>query len=154
MCTITCSALEELSSTSVTLIVEGFKSPSLLSITTKPNTVEEGESVTVTGSLMPYTPATVQLVYRNSAGAEITRQVSTDTGNFTDTFKPDAAGDWSVKAKWAGDLGFEGSESSLVRFSVKASPLKTVLPVTVVAVVAVAAALFFYLRKKRLHVAV
>jgi hypothetical protein len=151
MCTITCSALDELDSTSVTLIVEGFKSPSLLSITTKQNTVEEGESILVTGSLMPYLPATVQLIYRNPAGVEITRQVSTDTGNFTDTFKPDAAGDWSVKAKWVGDSDFEGSESSLARFSVKASPLTFALPVAAVVVVSVAAALFFYLRKKRLH---
>ena len=151
MCTVTCSALDELDSTSVTLIVEGFKSPSQLSVTTKPNTLEEGESVTVTGSLVPYMSATVQLVYRNPGGAEITRQVSTDTGNFTDTFKPDAAGDWSVKAKWVGDSDFEGSESSLARFSVKASPLTIALPVAAVVVVSVAAALFFYLRKKRLH---
>jgi hypothetical protein len=151
MCTVTCSALDELDSTSVTLIVEGFKSPSQLSVTTKPNTLEEGESVTVTGSLVPYMSATVQLIYRNPGGAEITRQVSTDTGNFTDTFKPDAAGDWSVKAKWVGDSDFEGSESSLARFSVKASPLTIALPVAAVVVVSVAAALFFYLRKKRLH---
>ncbi|MCJ7505673.1 hypothetical protein MUP05_04300 [Candidatus Bathyarchaeota archaeon] len=150
MCNVTCSALTLLNSTSVTLIVDRFKPPSLLSITTKPNTLEEGESISVAGSLMPYLPATIQLIYRNPAGTEITRQVSTDTGNFTDTFKPDAAGDWSVKAKWAGDSDLEGSESQLVQFSVKASPLKTVLPVTVV-VVAVAAALFFYLRKKRSH---
>ncbi|MCJ7506414.1 hypothetical protein MUP05_08120, partial [Candidatus Bathyarchaeota archaeon] len=151
VCTITCSALEELSSTSVTLIVEGFKSPSQLSIATKPNTLEEGESVTVTGSLIPNLPATIQLIYRNPAGTEIVRQMSTDTGNFTDTFKPDAAGDWSVKAKWIGDSDFEGSESALTRFSVKASPIKTVLPVAVIVVGAVAAALFFYLRKKRLR---
>ncbi|MCJ7506420.1 hypothetical protein MUP05_08150, partial [Candidatus Bathyarchaeota archaeon] len=151
MCTVTCLALDELDSTFVTLIVEGFKSPSLLSITTRQNTVEEGESVTVTGSLAPYLPATIQLIYRNPAGTEIIRQVSTDTGNFTDTFKPDTSGDWSVKAKWVGDSGFEGSESSLARFSVKASPLKIVLPVAAVVVVSVAAALFFYLRKKRSH---
>jgi hypothetical protein len=151
VCSVICSALDELSSTSVTLIVEGFKSPSQLSITAKPNTVEEGELVTVTGSLIPNLPATVQLIYRNPAGTEIVRQTSTDTGNFTDTFKPDAAGDWSVKAKWAGDSDLEGSESQLARFSVKASPLKTVLPVTVIVVGAVAAALFFYLRKKRSH---
>lgn len=149
MCNVTCSALTLLNSTSVTLIVDRFKPPSLLSITTKPNTIEEGESITVTGSLMPFSPAAIQLIYRNPAGTETTRQVSTDAGNFTDTFKPDAAGDWSVKAKWAGDSIFEGSESALTRFSVKASPVKTVLPITVIAVMAIAAVLFLYLRRKR-----
>jgi len=42
------------------------------------------------------------------------------------------------------------TESELARFSAKASPLKTVLAAAAV-VVSVVAAVFLYLRKKRLH---
>lgn len=109
----------------VSLTVEKAKAPSSLSLSVSPTSLKVGESLSIAGTLSPPIATTVELVYRRPDGFELTKSVATSaTGAFSDSFKPDMAGAWSVRARWAGDADRESSESAPVSFSVEAPPPK------------------------------
>jgi hypothetical protein len=93
---------------------------SSLSVLTSLNRVFLHEPITVYGSISPsHNNVSVMLSYKMPNGTILIRNVtSTELGEFEDTFTPNMAGSWTVKASWDGDLDHEGSESSEVSFTV------------------------------------
>ena len=83
--------------------------------------LEIGESIIVSGSLSPeQVDRTITLSYTKPDSSTLTRTVTTAVdGSYSDTFKPNVAGTWSVKASWEGDGEFEGSASSVLSFNVE-----------------------------------
>lgn len=109
--------------TTINLVVEKAKTASSLTLSATPTTLKAGETVSVVGSLSPAVAATIELIYNQPDGFEMTKRVSTSSsGAFSDSFKPEKTGLWSVRAKWAGDEDREGSESMSVSFSVEPKP--------------------------------
>jgi len=92
---------------------------SSLSISVSPASIRLGESVSIAGGLSPAMATAIKLIYRRPNGSELARDVATSaSGAFSDSFKPDLAGAWSVRAAWAGDAAHKPSESSPASFSV------------------------------------
>ena len=98
----------------------GAKSASSLSCSVSPASITIGSGVRVSGSLIPvHAGAAIMLTYTRSNGTIVGRTVMTDVnGMYSDTYKPDAAGLWSVAASWAGDEDHEGAQSSAVTCTV------------------------------------
>jgi hypothetical protein len=94
---------------------------SLLSISVSPANIPLGSFVVVSGSISPpHTGATVTLTYKMPNGTLLAINLtSTALGEFEQTFTPQVAGSWIVKASWNGDLDHEGAESSEVKFIVE-----------------------------------
>ena len=107
----------------IELVVEKAKSASSITVSVNPTTINVNETITVTGIVTPGSQATVDLIYRNPEGFEMTRYISSSpTGAFSDSFTPDVAGAWSVVARWTGNEDLEPSESTPVSFSVQTPP--------------------------------
>ncbi|MBA7493014.1 hypothetical protein ES702_03569 [subsurface metagenome] len=83
--------------------------------------ITEGESITVSGVLSPpLSDKSVTLTYKKPDGSTLNRIVTTSSdGSFSDSYKTDATGSWSVTASWEGDFIYEGAFSSSISFSVK-----------------------------------
>ena len=106
-------------STTVSLKIAENMQPSSLSLSVSPSALEVGESVALGGALAPGSATTVEIVYTRPDGLELTKHVTTtDTGAFSDAFRPDTPGPWSVKARWPGDANHYASESQSASFSV------------------------------------
>lgn len=66
---------------------------------------------------------TVPLTYTRPDGSTLTRSVTSNyTGNFTDTYTPDAAGIWEISASWSGDEACNPAVSSSISFIVEEKP--------------------------------
>lgn len=110
-------------STSVNLVVAENKQPSSLSLSVSPPSLQVGESVALGGALSPGLTTTVELVYVRPDGFELGKHVATSgAGAFSDAFKPDMPGPWSVKARWPGDADHYACESQPQSFSVELPP--------------------------------
>lgn len=109
--------------TSVGVPVTVTKISTTVACSVSPSEVTEGGSVTVSGSTSPAVPgATLTLTYKKPDATTFTRAVTTGSGgSYSDTYKPDAAGSWSVSASWAGDSTHEGTSSLSTSFTVKKS---------------------------------
>ena len=116
-------------SANVNLMIAESMQPSSLSLSVNPSTLEVGGSVALGGALTPGSATTVEIVYTRPDGFEMTKHVTTsDAGAFSDAFKPDTPGPWSVKARWAGDAKHYSSESQPASFSVTGVPEKPPQP--------------------------
>jgi hypothetical protein len=82
--------------------------------------IDFGGSVTVSGYVSPpIAGAEVTLNYTRPDGFNLTRAVtSVQYGFYSDTYTPDMAGEWTVKASWMGDEQHAPSESSSESFTV------------------------------------
>jgi hypothetical protein len=96
------------------------KAPSSISCSTNSISITIGQTITVSGTLTPARSGTaITLTYTRPDGTPITRTVTTTTGgSFSDVLTPDQGGSWKVKAGWAGDAGYVGSESAFTTFNV------------------------------------
>ncbi|MFQ6074974.1 MAG: Ig-like domain-containing protein [Candidatus Bathyarchaeia archaeon] len=81
----------------------------------------EGDSLTVSGSISPAVSGkTVTLSYKKPDGSTFTITVTTGSdGSYSDSYKPDATGSWSVTASWDGDSTHDGASSESKSFTVK-----------------------------------
>lgn len=91
-----------------------------------PESVEQEESVDVSGSIDPAQEnVTVTLIYKRPNASTFSHNVKTDTtGSYRESYQPDVEGSWSVNASWPGDERHKGdwvSVSFEVRFSVSLS---------------------------------
>ena len=95
------------------------RSSSLTSSISK-HEVNEGEGITVSGSLTPHLPdLAVTITYQDPNGRGYNRTVTTDSnGNYTHTYVPNACGTWSLTASWSGDSEYEGVTTSSQVFTV------------------------------------
>lgn len=112
-------------SISVNLVVLSAenKQSSSLSLSVSPPSLKVGESVALGGALSPSLATTVELVYTRPDGFELVKHVATSgAGAFSDAFKPDMPGPWSVKARWPGDADHYACESQTQSFSVEPPP--------------------------------
>ncbi len=92
-------------------------------------TVESGETVTVTGSLDPEkSDVTVEVSVLHGNESEKIYARTDSLGRFTVSFEPSAKGDYTVKARVFGDgFLYTGSESGPIFFTVVAPSLSTTL---------------------------
>jgi peptide/nickel transport system substrate-binding protein len=109
--------------TSTAVSVNVVKISTTISCSVSPSEITEGSSITVSGSIDPAVSGkTVSLSFRKPDGTALTRTVTSDShGSYNDSYKPDAAGSWSVTASWPGDPTHEGASSQPVSFTVKKS---------------------------------
>jgi hypothetical protein len=80
--------------------------------------------IVVSGSLNPPQSVIIELVYISPDGSPLIRKVQTKSdGSFQDVFIPNRAGNWTVKARWNGNVDYYGAESQISTFT-------AVLPIT------------------------
>ncbi|MCW3988932.1 MAG: Ig-like domain-containing protein, partial [Candidatus Bathyarchaeota archaeon] len=106
--------------TSVGVPVTVTKISTFVACSVSPSEVNEGDSVTVSGSISPAVSGeTVTYTYRKPDATTFTRTATTGSGgSFSDNYKPDATGSWSVKTSWEGDSTYKESTSETVSFTV------------------------------------
>ena len=96
-----------------TLVVEltVSKISPTLTISVSPQTVEKGEAIKVSGSIDPVMEnATVTLTYKKPDGSKFDSTVrTTGNGQFSESYRPETDGFWSVNASWLGDEKYEGN---------------------------------------------
>jgi len=99
------------------------KISSTISCSVSPSEVTEGDSVTVLGSISPSVSGkSITLTYKKPDGATFTRTVTTGSdGSYSNSYKPEALGSWSVTASWDGDSTYSGASSQSRPFTVKKS---------------------------------
>jgi len=96
-----------------------------------------GQRLTVSGAISPKAPnAYVILRYSKPDGSSFTRTKTTDSnGIYTDTYRPDMVGSWTVDTRWEGNDNYTGSSSTLQPFKVyskkSTSLFFSILPITV-----------------------
>jgi hypothetical protein len=88
--------------------------PSALSCSISKDTITQGESIVVSGSLnVTLSGKTVTLTYKKPDESILNKTVTTGSdGSYSDSYTPDAAGTWSVTASWVGDSTHNGATSS------------------------------------------
>lgn len=139
----------------VDLIVDEGREKSALSVSVNPPAVDTDEQVIVGGALSPPLEATIELIYTRPDGFEMFKQVVTSSdGAFSDSFAPDLAGSWTVRARWAGNDLYFGSESQPAGVSVNgASGQPSIWEMifgilTLIIFIAVIAAIIYWLARR------
>lgn len=139
------------------------KTPTTMSIALSNTTIFPDHSITVSGNINPAVAGqTVTLTYTRPDGSSVTRtSVSASAGAYTDTYRPDAEGNWNVKSSWAGTDEYEAATSSTSAFTVSqaeqqptggglAISMEIIYAiVAIIAIIIVAAAAYLFLRKKK-----
>jgi len=126
-----------------------------LSCSVSKDTLTEGDSIIVSGSLSPaLSGKAVTLTYKRPDGSTLNRTVTTGSdGSYSDSYAPDANGPWSVAASWEGDSMYNGATSSSKSFVVTLKPfIETPLGMATIGVgiiVVVIATIVLVLRKRR-----
>jgi len=103
------------------------KAPSTITVAISKTEFHTEERVIIYGSIdPPHEGIIVTLIYIKPDGANLTRGAITDSdGNFKERWfrsRNDGAGNWSIIAKWDGDLDHEGAASSPFLFTVLEAP--------------------------------
>jgi peptide/nickel transport system substrate-binding protein len=111
--------------TSSVVSVTVTKIPTAISCIPSSSEIVEGDTVTISGSISPTVSSkAVTLAFRKPDGTTFTRTVTTASdGSYSDSYKPDAAGSWSVTASWSGDSTHDNASSSSISFTVKSGCL-------------------------------
>ena len=99
------------------------KTPTTITCSVSSSEVTVGSSVTVSGSISPaVSGATITLTYtKPDATPYVRTEVTESGGSYSDSYKPDVTGSWSVKVSWEGDATHVGATSSSTSFTVKKS---------------------------------
>jgi hypothetical protein len=109
-----------------TLIVE--KTSSLIALTMSSYNAKTDDEITINGILYPEKAATITIQYTMPNGTIIAKTVdSTTAGTFSDTFKANQIGEWTVKASWDGDDQYKGATSAPLVLTVQAEDQTTPL---------------------------
>jgi parallel beta-helix repeat protein len=92
-----------------------------ISCSVSPSAATMGDSITASGTISPaLLGKNVTLIYKRPNGSTFNRTVTTGSdGSYSDSFKPDADGAWSVIASWDGDSAYHGTSSLSKAFTVK-----------------------------------
>lgn len=125
------------------------KTPTLIEITLSGESLELGQSLTVSGEISP-SPGRVdiELRYTRPDGTTFTRSAMTsEDGYFEDTYEPDKEGDWTVEVSWPGSENYEASTGSPISFSAN-QPFPTVY-VALGIILAVGIILILRVKRKR-----
>jgi len=144
-------------STSIEMIETnvGGKTPSALSCSVSKDTITQGESIVVSGSInATLSGKTVTLIYRKPDGSTMNRTAITGSdGSYSDSYTLDATGSWSVTASWEGDSTYNGAASSSQSIVVSSkSFIETPLGIAMTGggtIIIVVVAVFLVLRKRQ-----
>jgi hypothetical protein len=95
-----------------------------LSCSVSQDTIKEGSSILVSGSIDADLPGrAVILTYRKPDGSILNRTVTTDSkGAYSDSYTLEANGSWGVSASWEGDITYTGAISLLNSIMVTPKP--------------------------------
>jgi hypothetical protein len=131
-------------------------SPTSISCSVLPASLTLGNSTAVSGSISPgVSNVTVTLTYTKPDATTVHRTETTGAdGSFSDTYTPDIAGSWSVKANWAGNDVYLASTSFDATFAVTAVPgsgfsMEYVYVAVIVIIVVIAAIAAYWYKKKK-----
>ena len=136
--------------------------PTAITLSLSTKSVTLGNILTVSGSITPsvsgFPPVsgvTVTLTYTKPDATTLTITVTSGTdGSFSDAYTPNAAGSWSVKASWAGNVDYLGATSFADVFTVTNSSEGGISMVylyaaaVIIIIVIVAIAAYWYRKKK------
>ena len=144
-------------STSIRMIETnvGRKTPSTLSCSVSKDTITQGESIVVSGSInATLSGKTVTLIYKRPDGSTMNRTAITGSdGSYSDSYTLDATGSWSVTASWEGDSTYNGAASSSQSIMVSSkSFIETPLGIAMTGggtIIIVVVAVFLVLRKRQ-----
>jgi len=91
------------------------KIESTITVSVSPGTVRKGELIRISGSIQPARDnTTVTLIYHSPDGSMFNRTVRTSgDGSFTESYRPEVEGVWSVNASWVGDEKYIGDSASI-----------------------------------------
>jgi hypothetical protein len=131
-------------------------SPTSISCSVLPASLTLGNSTAVSGSISPgVSNVTVTLTYTKPDATTVYRTATSGAdGSFSDTYTPDIAGSWSVKANWAGNDVYLASTSFDATFAVTAAPgsgfsMEYVYVAVIVIIVVIAAIAAYWYKKKK-----
>lgn len=131
-------------------------SPTSISCSVFPTSAMFGNSTTVSGSISPaVSNVTVTLTYTKPDATTLDRTTTTGAdGSFSDTYTPDMAGSWSVKASWAGNDNYFGSTSFDATFTVGEPPalgipMEYVYAAVIIIIFVIAAIVAYWYKKKK-----
>jgi len=125
------------------------KASSTISCSVSPERVKKGETAPVSGSISPlHAGVTVTLTYKRPDGSTFKQTLTTtSTGMFSDTYKPETAGSWSVTASWEGDQDHNPATSTAFIFTVEEEfPILLVASIAIITVVAIG--VYFFLKRR------
>ncbi len=124
-------------------------------------TIVTGKSVTVSGTISPAVSGVlVTLTYTKPGGGTVTRtSISGAGGAYSDTYKPDTEGSWTVASSWAGNENYQSASSSASSFGVStaeaqptgggmAIPLEVVYAIVAIIVIAIVAVVGYWYMKR------
>jgi hypothetical protein len=105
------------------------KASSLIALALSSYTAKVGDIISVSGILYPAKAATITIEYTTPEGAISTKTVnSSSVGVFGDALTADKVGEWTIKAGWAGDDVYEGTESALTTLMV--TKIQSIISIT------------------------
>ena len=105
-----------------TALVKVNKIPTTISCKTSSAEITEGDTITISGAITPPgSGKTVNLNYTKPDGKTVVMRnvTTTSDGSYSDSYKPDATGSWSIRTSWNGDSEHQGNASQPVSFNVK-----------------------------------
>jgi hypothetical protein len=123
---------------------------SILSLSVSRTNITWGESVTVSGSLIPSVEGTrVTLTYMRPDKSTLSRNLTiTSSGSFTDTFTPDQEGKWDVKVTWPGNINLRGATCS-ASFTVSSPSFPYLIPIVIFVVMGALVGVLLLFRRPR-----
>jgi parallel beta-helix repeat protein len=111
--------------------VKQSTNPSSITITSSQNAINQGNSITLSGTIIPGHAATVTLVFTKPDLSTLTKTItSLASGAYSYSFNPDSSGTWLAIASWAGDSDHNGATSFQTSFNVGGAqpPFSKILP--------------------------
>ncbi len=136
------------------------KTSTTISASVSNTTIVTGSSVTVSGAISPEVDGVqVTLTYTKPGGGTVTRtSVSAAGGAYTDTYKPDTEGSWTVTSNWAGNDKYQGATSSAASFTVSAAevqptggaaiPTEVIYAIVAIIVIAIVVVIAYWYMKR------
>ena len=97
------------------------KRPSVLTCSISKPEVNEGEGITVLGTLTPnLRDRSITVTYQDPNGTFYNRTVTTDfNGSYKHSYIPKVCGTWNLVASWSGDFEYDGVSTISKSFTVK-----------------------------------
>jgi hypothetical protein len=97
--------------------------PSIITISVTPNRTKCGESITISGNIIPASSAIITLTFTTPTGSVLEQTTaSPSSGTYRLVFPTNKEGVWFVNATWAGDINYLGDTSKTVSFTVNGPP--------------------------------
>jgi len=126
------------------------KAPTLIEMTLSRESLELGQSLTVSGGISPSPgQVVIEFGYERPDGSTVSRSVTTsEDGRFEDTYEPDVEGVWNVEVSWPGSENYGPATSTPISFTVQQPFPIIYVAAGIFMVVAAVALLVFKMKRK------